>query len=187
MGKGSRRAAGDWNLHQRETKGPAAARYTGDTPANYYARFNRCIKSATKDGYFRFSPAEDIRARSNPSIHLKEIIEVDEYIKLLKAPCTNEEVKEAFIFCCYTGLRFVDVKRLEWTQITDSELTTRVIQKKTGHPLRLRLHPIARTILEKRKARTALKPSLKKVFGLPTADGSNKFLRQWVGGSIVSA
>jgi integrase len=155
-------------------------RFTGDTPANYYSRFKRCIKSATKEGYFRISPAEDIAARSNPSQHLKENLEVEEYIKLLKAPCTNEEVKEAFVFCCYTGLRFVDVKRLEWTHIKGFQLTTRIIQKKTGRPLVITLHPIARTILEKRSVRDAQYPSSTKVFDLPSAEGCNKMLQNWV-------
>jgi integrase len=155
-------------------------RFAGDTPANYYARFKRCIKSATKEGYFRISPAEDIAARSNPSRHVKENLEAEEYIKLLKAPCTNEEVKEAFVLCCYTGLRFVDVSRLEWTQVRGLELTTKIIQKKTGRPLVLTLHPIARRILEKRAVRATQYPPTAKVFDLPTADGSNKVLGAWM-------
>jgi hypothetical protein len=76
-------------------------RFSGDTPANYYARFKRCVKSATKDGYYRYSPAEDITARSNPSKRLKEVIEVEEYLILLKAPCVNLKVTmpASFFFC----------------------------------------------------------------------------------------
>jgi integrase len=98
-------------------------RFTGDTPANYYARFKRCIKAATKEEYFRISPAEDIEARSNPSRYLKEILERDEYLKLLETPCSNQNVREAFIFSCYTGLRLVDVRNLEWSQIKDGGVT----------------------------------------------------------------
>ncbi len=155
-------------------------RFTGDTPANYYARFKRCVKSATKDGYFRYCPAEDITARSNPSKRLKEIIEVDEYLILLKAPCVNLELKEAFVLSCYTGLRWIDVKKLSWAQIDGDTLKTTIIQSKTGRPLILTLHPIARGILENRRSRLASPGGSNKVFALPCQDGCNKTLQQWV-------
>ena len=31
-------------------------RFKGDTPANYFSRFKRIIKAATKDGYYRYNP-----------------------------------------------------------------------------------------------------------------------------------
>jgi integrase len=151
--------------------------FTGDTPANYYARFKRALKAATKEGYYRNNPTEEVKAKSNPSIRLKENLEVEEYIMLLKTPCLNEEVREAFIFCCYTGLRHVDVKMLGWIDINGEKLTTRIIQQKTGKPVILTLHPIAKAILEKRKNVDGI---IGKVFSLPTHDGCNKILKQWI-------
>ncbi|RYG30939.1 MAG: hypothetical protein EOO01_36065 [Chitinophagaceae bacterium] len=110
-------------------------KFTGDTPANYYARFKWVIRSATKEGYFRYNPAEDIKTKSNPSKKLKANLEVDEYLKLITTPCLNAEVREAFIFSCYTGLRYVDVKSLLWSDMKGSSLTTRIIQHKTGRPV----------------------------------------------------
>lgn len=78
---------------------------------------------------------------------------MDEYLNLLNTPCLNEEVKAAFIFCCYTGLRWVDVKKLEWKDIRGNVLTTWIIQAKTGQPITLTLHPIAKDIIEKQKAK----------------------------------
>jgi integrase len=155
-------------------------RFTGDTPANYFARFKRCMKAAAKEGYFRISPAEDVQAKSNSSKYLKEILERDEYFKLLATPCSNQNVREAFIFSCYTGLRLVDVKNLEWSQIKDGEVTTRIIQKKTGRPLVITLHPVARSILEKRSANNIGANTSNKVFRLCTTNGCNKVLGKWV-------
>lgn len=114
-------------------------KFTGDTPANYYARFKRVTKAATKDGYYRYDPADDIKTKSNPSKKLKEVLEVEDYLALLRTPCLNEEVREAFIFCCYTGLRYVDVYGLKWEQIKGDQLITRIIQSKTGHPVNARI------------------------------------------------
>ena len=106
---------------------------------------------------------------------------MDEYLKLLTTPCLNEEVKAAFLFCCYTGLRWVDVKKLEWKDIRGNVLTTRIIQAKTGQPVTLTLHPIAKATIEKQKAKLeAVNIKNPEVFSLPTADGANKILDQWM-------
>lgn len=153
--------------------------FTGDTPANYYSRFKQVIKAATKEGYYRVNPVEDLKAKSNPSIHLKENLEVEEYIKLLKTPYINQDLQEAFILSCYTGLRWVDVKYLKWADINGELLTTRLIQKKTGKPVIISLHWIARAILDNRRKKTG-EINKGSVFHLPTQDGCNKALKQWV-------
>lgn len=109
-------------------------RFTGETPANYYARFKWVVNAATRDGYFRLNPTESIASKSNPSTQLKDHLEVEDYIELLNTPCLNEDLKDAFIFSCYTGLRWIDVSRLTWKHIKGSILTTRIIQKKSKHP-----------------------------------------------------
>jgi integrase len=123
-------------------------KFTGSTPADYYARFKWAINAAESDGYFQRNPVSNVQSKSNPSIRMKENLEVDEYLTLLNTPCLNEEIKAAFTFSCYTGLRWVDVKKLEWKDIKGSVLTTRIIQAKTGRPVTLTLHPIAQSILE---------------------------------------
>jgi len=75
-------------------------------------RFKRVVKAATKDGYFRQNPAEDIAAKTSPVKKIKEILSEKEYIDLMNTPCTNYEVKKAFVFSLYTGLRWADIKPL---------------------------------------------------------------------------
>lgn len=85
-------------------------RFKGDTPINYFSEFKRMMKFATKQGYFKFNPVDEINAKQGKAGKLKENLEVEEYLALLMTPCLNERVREAFIFCCYTRLRWVDVK-----------------------------------------------------------------------------
>lgn len=156
-------------------------KYTGETPGNYYARFKWVVSAAGSDGYFQKNPTEKVNSKSNPSSRLKENLEVEEYLNLLNTPSLNEEVKAAFIFYCYSGLRWVDVKKLEWEDIRGSVLTTRIIQAKTGQPVTLTLHPIAKDIIEKQRAKLqAVNIQNPEVFSLPSADGANKILNQWV-------
>jgi len=156
-------------------------RFNGETPMNYYARFKWVIKAATKDKYFHSNPTEDVSAITNPSTRMKENLEVDDYIRLLRTPCSNEEIGAAFIFCLYTALRWVDVKVLKWSDIKQNTLITRIIQKKTGRPVVLTLHPIALRILEQqRRKRSRYSSDSDYVFQLPTANGANKVLGEWV-------
>jgi integrase len=153
--------------------------FNGDTPANYYSRFKQVLTSATKEGYYHVNPAEGVKSKSNPGIHIKEHLEADEYIQLLKTPCLVQELQEAFILSCYSGLRWIDVKKLEWTDINGELLTTRIIQSKTGKPVILTLHPIAKAILEK-KRRRAGRNCTGRVFALSHQDSCNKILQRWI-------
>ena len=105
----------------------------GETPAGYFLRFKKVMKAATKNGYFRFNPAEDIPAKTKPNKRIKEILTEQEYKNLMLTPCVNHEVKKAFIVSLYTGLRWVDVKSLIWENIKNDYIE--IIQKKTGKPL----------------------------------------------------
>ena len=147
-------------------------KFNGETPMNYFGRFNRVLKAATKDGYYRYCPAEDVKAKTNRNVIIKNIIEKHEYLKLIKTPCTNKEVKKAFIFSLYTGLRWADIKPLQWSSIRDETKTFSIFQKKTGVPLERPLHEFARKMIGERKIGI--------VFELPTQDGANKILRTWV-------
>ncbi len=142
----------------------------GETPANYFSRFKRVLEAACKDGYFKISPAHGLACKAKSNKKVKEILEADEYRKLMNTPCANYEVKKAFVFSLYTGFRWVDVKPLTWENIKTTGVVN-IIQKKTGEMLDLPLHPIALEILGERK--TGL------VFKLPTADGANGLLAKW--------
>jgi integrase len=128
---------------------------TGKTPLDYFNAFKRAIKAATKGGYFRQNPVDDLHGKTNPSKKLKHFLEPDELVTLVDSKAYNPEIKAAFIFSCYTGLRWCDVKTLSWSQIKLSKkgpmLVTRIIQAKTGKPVELSLHPIALAILDEIK------------------------------------
>jgi integrase len=163
-----------------------ADKFTGKTPADYFRSFKRVVRSATKDGYFRIHPAEDVKSKTNASKKIKESLEAEEYLRLLALPLRNREIRDAFIFSCYTGLRWCDVRDLQWSQIKDNTLTTTIIQKKTGKPVRITLHRITQIILDMRREKMQISPEQpntqrsKPIFSLPTADGANKAIRNWV-------
>jgi integrase/recombinase XerD len=144
-------------------------KYHGETSSGYFMRFKRVLKKATKDGYFRHNPSQELPAKVGGNKKLKEILNADEYSKLMKTPCLNHEVKKAFVFSLYTGLRWVDIKLLSWSMIKNNSVS--VIQNKTKIPLEIPLHSIAKSTLGESKEGL--------VFHLSTQDGANKILGKW--------
>lgn len=107
----------------------------------------RCLKAA-----FRAAVEEDILT-SNPMYgfdrsHLKgttyhrEFLTVDEVKRLIETPCRRPDIKGAFLFSCFCGLRISDVKGLQWKNIiVDGEKThIQITQYKTRRPLFLPLN-----------------------------------------------
>lgn len=123
--------------------------FNGETPADYFAQFRRVIQAATSDHYYRVNASEKVFSKGNPSTQLKDFLEVPEYLELLNTPCPNEQVGLAFLFACYTGLRWIDVEGIKWSDIKGNSVTTRIIQAKTGQPVVLTLHKVAMAIIKK--------------------------------------
>ena len=151
---------------------------TGESPKSYFARFKWVVNAAESDGYFTKNPVAKVHTKCNPSTRLKSNLETEEYLRLLDAPCTHEHIKPAFLFCCYTGLRWVDVEKLSWPDIKGNILTTRIIQAKTGLPVTLTLHPIAQGILNMQRPKTGGGAGV--VFSLPTYRTANTVVSTWV-------
>lgn len=81
----------------------------------------------------------------------REYLTIDEVKKLIATPfpCERrEDIKQAFLFSCYSGLRRSDIYKLNWGRITrDGEqwrLTT--VMEKTDKPIYLPLSKTAATL-----------------------------------------
>jgi integrase/recombinase XerD len=144
--------------------------FNAETPANYFREFKRVIKAGKRQGYFVENPTEDLQSKENPNRKRKEVLEVDEWARLINTPCQNHEIKRAFITSMYVGLRWCDIKTLRWENIKVE--TVSLVQNKTSVPVEVPLHPIVTQLLGERKEGL--------VFQLPTADGANKVLKNWV-------
>ncbi|WP_346239007.1 tyrosine-type recombinase/integrase [Niabella insulamsoli] len=154
--------------------------FNGETPADYFSEFRRVLQAATSDRYFRVSPAEKVFSKRNPSTQLKDFLEAEEYLELMDTPCPNEQVQLAFMFACYTGLRWVDIEMIKWSDIQDNKVTTRIIQQKTGRPVVLTLHPVALAIVKKMHFLTYFEACDKFMFRLPSRRTVGVVMDKWV-------
>jgi integrase len=136
-------------------------RLKGESPSNYFAKLKQIIKSATADNHFRSNPAENIRVKKTQFLH-KEVLNFKEIQILKKTPLGNENVKNAFLFSCLTGLRFCDIKVLEWKNVYDDRI--KIIQEKTKIQITVPLGIDAVELLPNERKNNPL------VFDLPSLD-----------------
>jgi site-specific recombinase XerD len=103
---------------------------------SYYQRFKKVVNYATEHGIFTKNPCTGIACKVDDTTLRKDVLSLEE-IELLIAtgyPEQNKEVKRAFIFCLYTGLRFCDVVNLRYANVDYSNKMLKFEQSKTkGH------------------------------------------------------
>ncbi len=140
------------------------------SPYNYFKKLKKAIKQATKEKIFRHDPSTDVPNKKGRHEE-KEILSFEEIKVLSKTYCGNKHVKNAFLFSCLTGLRFCDIKKLEWKNFKGDSIE--IIQTKTNYPLTIFLNKDAKKILAEIRKKEGM------VFSLPSHTGCLKSLRLW--------
>jgi integrase len=120
-----------------------------NTVNTYLNRIKIIWKGATKEGKTEKNPflQFDIPKKQQTEKTYLNIEEVKK-IALIKMDTERAEViRKAFLFCCFTGLRFSDVTNLMWENIQDDFLVFRQ-KKSTIKILRVPIHQVAAKILK---------------------------------------
>lgn len=144
----------------------------GESPYNYFKVFKAVLSAAVTDRLFISSPASGIKSAKPAGVLSKQVLTDSEIKILFKTRCGNAEVKRAFLFACFTGLRAVDVRSLTWKEIDMRNKEMRFSQSKTSARHIVPLNSSAISILGK--------PGIGPVFKLPSQNGMNKDLKNWV-------
>jgi integrase len=94
------------------------------TQHNYIQAMSTALNNAVTDGIISINPINQLKRHERPKKpdSTREYLTIDEMKQLEKTECIKPLVKQAFLFSCFTGLRFSDVKALKWGDIQiDSE------------------------------------------------------------------
>ena len=107
-------------------------------------KMNVFLNKAVRDDLIPSNPynALEGKERATKEPVNRAYLTADEIKILSETPCQNEQVKRAFLFCCFCGLRFSDVKALKWGDIrtlSDGTKQAEIRQQKTREPLYLPL------------------------------------------------
>ena len=84
---------------------------------SYFNKFRSSIKQAVREGYIKSNPASDIKI-GKPKQTEAVYLTTKEIEAIIKKPCRYKSLKNAFMFCIYTGLRHSDVMALKWGNIS---------------------------------------------------------------------
>jgi len=149
----------------------------GDTPSNYWTKFKMVVRKAIKEKLIAENPTEGIRVVRSDGLK-KEILTQDEIQIMAKAKCSNSDIKRAFLFSCFSGLRWCDVNVLKHGDIDRTQGHIIFTQSKTRHSsvksqVIIPLTPTLLTLIGE------VGKSNQMIFNLPSFSGAMGVLKFW--------
>ncbi|MCM1142473.1 MAG: site-specific integrase, partial [Muribaculum sp.] len=143
------------------------------TVDNYIAVIKAAINVAVEEEIMRFNPGLSYKRTRVESP--RQFLTIEEVKKMIDTPCRRMDIKTAFLFSCFCGLRISDVRRLKWGDIhTDGDgMRIEITQYKTKRPLLLPLNKQAQRWLPERGEKTDDDP----VF--PPLSENMEIIAQW--------
>lgn len=111
-------------------------RLSRNTASKVFQNLVAVLNYAVSENVIARSPADGV-----PGIPIeeskREYLTENELNTLFETNCKAEDVKRAFLFACFTGLRFSDIRNLDWSDILNDgdRLRISIRMKKTSTPL----------------------------------------------------
>jgi integrase len=152
---------------------------TQNTQARLFEMLGIVLARAVKDGILSKSPMADIKPneKPKPNKEAREYLSVEEVKMLVQTPCSNEQMKRAFLFSVFTGLRWSDIVALSWSELKedDNGKFFLLTMKKTKKQIRVYLSQIGLSFLPERTGEDDA-PIFQ---GIPKNGATNKHLKTW--------
>lgn len=152
-----------------------------NTAIKYLGNFKKPILECVKKGWLLKDPFFAFSAK--PEKILKVPLTQDELNSLIEKKFSTERlstIRDIFVFSCYTGLAYIDVKNLKKENLVfrnPNELWIVTARTKTKTAVRLPVLPLAHTIIEKySQCPAVLKSDV--VIPIPTNQKVNEYLKE---------
>ena len=120
---------------------------TNGTVDNYLRCLKAAFNVAVEEGIMPTNPMLALdRSHLKGTTYEREFLSVDEVKKLIDTPCRRPDIKGAFLFSCFCGLRISDVRSLQWKHVVTAgdKMYLKITQFKTRRPLTI---PLSRQAL----------------------------------------
>lgn len=158
-------------------------RSKGEGAKSVYQRFKKVIKHAVEHDVMQKNPCTGVPIKADEQQLRKEILSIDEIEQLSRTHYQHEsrDIQRAFLFCCYTGLRFCDVKDLAFSNVDYSNKALRFEQNKTkGHSASSGVVIPLSAYLLGLIGEPGDGGRQGRIFNLPTHEACTKALQRWV-------
>lgn len=136
----------------------------------YMSKIKAAINQAIRENILLTNPAKNTRIKQQTTD--KQYLAIEERDLLIQTPCSHNNIKDAFIFSCYTGLRISDIRSLTWDNVQGDQISIQM--QKTKEPIRIPLHTEAQTILDRQDHSRKIC-----FYHLPTTKTLSTVLKSW--------
>jgi integrase len=125
----------------------------------YMKNFGKIIRICLSNEWMSFNPFLNYKNKVKPVERV--CLNEEDMEKIARKPMVSErleQVRDIFLFCCFTGLSYIDVKQLRETDIVlgiDREYWISIKRQKTNVPSRIPLLPRAILLIERYKNHAA--------------------------------
>jgi integrase len=155
------------------------------TAHNYAAAIRFALNKAVRENIIARNPAAAVRGINLPESE-KVYLNTDEIQRLANTEINGNlgaEVRKAFLFCCFTGLRISDIKTLTWGDIERDPLQIKKRQHKTGRYVYIPLNNNAWELINE----GSIHKHTELVFPLigNTNTNTNQYMAAWTQGAGV--
>lgn len=160
-------------LTSAETNRPLAL----NSKRNMFGLVSASLREAQKRGIIANAPtvsrAEAIPGKTEEA--KRDFLTEEEIVKMAKTDCKSETVKKAFLFSCFTGLRWSDIETLKWGDITEENGSLKLRKKmvKTQREVEVYVNTTAANMLPPRGS------DKDKVWALPATISSQRYVKAW--------
>lgn len=112
------------------------------------------LRWASKKGYNKNMYFESFSPKLKTIPKKVIFLEWDELMRVWRANIPDNKkylhrVRDKFLFSCFTSLRYSDIEKLTWENVSDNLEYIEIVSVKTDDPLRIELNKYSRGILEK--------------------------------------
>ena len=149
--------------------------------ADYVGYFSTALNAAVRAEVIPENPIMTLAATERIKVpeSKREYLTIDEIKVLIDTECPREDVKRAYLFACYCGLRLSDVYALRWKDIVQDGEQYRMstVMQKTTTPIYL---PLSRHAVRWLPERNGAEDGLHVFAGLPAEPNINKVLAKWM-------
>lgn len=141
------------------------------TTSLYINSIKICVNKALTEGIYKTNPLlnfKNIKSKHNKRTYLT----IEELRLLSQTECYRPEVKNAFMFACFCGLRVSDLMKLNYKDIINNQIA--IYQKKTKESLYIPLNSNCFDYIDSSKIGID-----SKVFDIDSIKVNNNALRVW--------
>ena len=161
---------------------PQGRKPSNFTLRNYYSMLNCALNAAVREDLLRENPFNKIdkRDKIKEPESRREYLTIDEVKQLMNTPYPKEslmDIKNAYLFSCFCGLRISDIMALQWKNVVCDRgaYSLEIVMQKTKDPIYVPLSEQALKWMPERGDKTAED----KVFAIPRVEYVNPGLARW--------